>query len=210
MAQKTRPEALRLKELKDWHSRGFYGKRARKTLQQDFEIRKFLEKRLNRTYLENIEIERFPASVNIIISTSRPGIIIGRRGEKVSSLKEALEKKIPGLQGVKIEIRPVKKVWCSAKLTGEWIASQLEKRMPFRRVLKQAVSKVMKEKEVEGVRVQVSGRLNGVDMARTEWLKQGKLKRQTIRSDLDYAFVEAKIPQGILGIKVWIYKGEKL
>lgn len=210
MAKKTHPKGFRLRGMEDWHSRGFYGKKAKKKLQEDFKIRNVLKERIDETNLERIEIERFPSSTKIIILTSRPGLVIGRRGTRVTSLKNYLEKEVPGLEGLKIEVKPVKKMWTSAKLTAEWMAGQIEKRVAYRRVLKQALGNIMRNKEVEGAKVQVSGRLNGTEMARTEWMKEGELKRQSLRSDLDYAFIEAHCSYGVIGIKVWIYKGEKL
>ena len=148
--------------------------------------------------------------VNVIIFTARPGLIIGRRGERVSSLKKKLEKFVPGDKGLRVEIKPVKNPWLSASLTAQWIARRLEKRMSFRRLMKQALGKVMSNKEVEGAKIQVSGRLNGVLMSRSEWLKQGKLKRQTLRGKMDYAHAEAYCTYGVIGVKVWIYKGENI
>ncbi len=200
---------MRIKELKDWHSRGFYGKRAAEKLQQDFKIRELIKQRVDSVHLEKIIIERFPSSVKVIIFTSRPGIIIGRRGEKVTALKEILEREL-GMKNLKLEIKPVKKMWSSAKLTAEWMAQQIEKRVSYRRVLGQALNKIMRNKEVEGAQVQLSGRLNGTEMSRTEKMKEGKLKRQVLRANLDYAYIKAKCSYGVIGVKVWIYKGEEL
>lgn len=210
MSGGTNPKALRIENLEDWHSRGFYGDEQAEKLKQDFKIRNFLKKRLDREHVEKVEIERSPSTIKIIIFTSRPGLIIGRRGSRVSSLKEDIEKEIEGLEGLKIDVKAVKNVWTSAKLVAEWMASQLEQRVSYRRVMKQAMGKIMRNRDVEGARVQVSGRLNGLEMSRTEWLKEGKLKRQSFRSDLDYAHIEAYCTYGVLGIKVWVYKGEKL
>jgi len=210
MAHKVHQKAFRLKEMKDWFSRGFYGKKTAKYLEEDFRIRKFLEDKLKLAGIEKIEIERFPAKIKVLISTGRPGILIGRRGERIEKLKEELEGQIFEKKELEIEILPLKDPWVSASLSAQWIAQQIEKRVPYRRVLKQALSKIMAHKEVQGARVQVSGRLDGVMMARTEWLTEGKLPRQTIRSDIDYAQAKAFCTYGIVGVKVWIYKGEKL
>ncbi len=200
---------MRLKDLEDWDSRGFYGKKTAKNLKQDFQIRELLKEEIDPTNLEKIVIEKFPSSMKIIIFTSRPGLIIGRRGDRVSALKERVENEI-GISGLKLEVKPVKKVWTSAKLTAEWMARQIEKRVSYRRVLKQALNKIMRNREVEGAQVQLSGRLNGLEMARTEKMKEGKLRRQTLRSDIDYACTEAICSYGVIGVKVWIYKGEEL
>ncbi len=210
MSHQVHPKGFRIKNIEDWESRGFYGKKPVKELEQDFRVREFLKKRIESENIEVIEIERFSNEVKIIIRTSRPGLIIGRRGDRVSRLKEELVKKVPELKNVKIEVKAVKNVWTSARLTAEWMARQIEKRMSYRRVLKQALGKIMRNKEVKGARVQLAGRLNGNEMSRTEWMKEGKLKRQTLRSNLDYAFTQAYCTYGVIGIKVWIYKGEEL
>jgi len=210
MTHRVHPKGFRVKELADWLSRGFYGDNPAVFLEEDYKIRKFLEKKLKLADIEKIEIERFSANISVIIHTARPGLIIGRRGENVTALKSSLQKFGSDDKVLRIEIRPVKNPWVSAQLCAQWIANRIEKRMPFRMVLKQALSKIVVNKDVEGARVQISGRLNGVLMSRTEWLKQGKLRRQSLRSDMDYALVEANCSYGVIGVKVWIYKGEKI
>jgi len=212
MAHKVHPKIFRTRESTDWNSRGFYEKNFPEKLEEDVKIREFLKKKLKEAAVEKIEIERFPSKINIIIYTARPGLIIGRRGEGVKFLKEELEKKIvkkDEKQELNLEIQAVQDPWSSANLVAQWMAQQIEKRVPYRRVLKQALSKIMSKKEVQGARVQVAGRLDGVEIARTEWLRQGKLPRQTLRADIDYAQTEALCRYGVVGIKVWIYKGEK-
>ncbi len=248
MTHKVHPKAYRIKGTTDWNSRGFY-KEAAKSLEEDFKIRKFLENKLKKTGIEKIEIERFSNKLNIIIFSSRPGIIIGRGGEGVENLKKELLKKVFKIRvgkggeisskrvqdnslttselkskkrkkqsaldnvserkGVRIEIREIKNPWISASLCAQWVAQQIEKRVNHRRVLKQAISKSLMNKEVKGVRIDVSGRLNGVEIARREWLRKGQLPLQTIRADIDYAKAEAHCSYGVIGVKVWIYKGEK-
>ncbi len=210
MSHRVHPKGFRIKELSDWLSRGFYGSCPAVLLEEDYKIREYLEKKLELADIEKIEIERFSANISVIIHTARPGLIIGRRGENVTALKSSLQRLVADDKVLRIEIRPVKNPWSSASLCAQWIAHRLEKRMPFRMVLKQSLSKIVANKEVEGARVQVSGRLNGVLMSRTEWLKQGKLRRQSIRSDMDYGFTEANCSYGVIGVKVWIYKGEKM
>ncbi|MDI6603269.1 MAG: 30S ribosomal protein S3 [Patescibacteria group bacterium] len=209
--KKVHPKAFRIKEITDWESRGFYEKDFKKLLKEDFEIREFLKKKIGKLGVEKIEIERFPGKAKIIISTARPGLIIGRGGGGVEELKKELEKKIlkEKKQEIKLEIREIKEPWASATLAAQWISQQIEKRLPYRRVLKQALDKIMAVKGVEGARVQVAGRLNGIEIARTEWLKRGRLPRQTLRADIDYAQDRAYCTYGVIGIKVWIYKGEK-
>ncbi|PIQ05734.1 MAG: 30S ribosomal protein S3 [Candidatus Nealsonbacteria bacterium CG18_big_fil_WC_8_21_14_2_50_37_10] len=225
MTHVVHPKVFRIKELTDWDSRGFYQKNFPANLEEDFKIREFLGKKLGKIGVAKIEIERFPEKINIVISSARPGMIIGRGGGGVEELKRELEailkftktaihpppsrKRAPEKRELKLEIREVKNPWASASLAGQFIAQQIEKRIHHRRVLKQALNKIMAVKGVEGVRIEVAGRLNGVEIARTEWLKRGKLPRQTLRADIDYAQARAYCTYGVIGIKVWIYKGEK-
>jgi len=215
VAHKVHPKAFRLKSLDDWNSRWLDRKRLSQYLEEDFIIREFLERRLRDAALENIEIERSPGKVNIIVNTARPGLIIGRGGKGAEELKAELEKvltkfqKIPTKREIKLEIREVKNVWASASLTAQWIAQQLEKRVAHRRAMKQAAEKVMALKEVKGVRIEISGRLGGAEIARKEWLKRGRLPRQSLRAIIDYHQAEAYCAYGVIGVKVWIYKGEK-
>lgn len=212
MAHKVHPKAYRLKRLNDWDSRWMVKKNIPQYLEEDFKIREFFNKRAMKLSIEKVEIERFAEKINIIIYSARPGLLIGRGGTGIEDLRKTLEKTVfAGKKKValKIDIREVKDIWLSSVLVGQWIAQQLEKRMPFRRLMKQALEKVMASKTAQGVRIEISGRLDGSDIARREWLKKGRLPLQTLRADIDYAQVRAMIPQGILGIKVWIYKGEK-
>ena len=213
MSQKVHPKAFRIRRIDDWETRGFYKNHA-EALEEDFKIREFLNKKLKSIGIEKVEIERFPTKTNIIISSARPGLIIGRGGEGVEMLKKEIENKIikakkEKKKTLRIEIREIKDPWLSASLSGQQIAQQIEKRMAYRRVLKQSLQKIMSHKEVKGARIQVAGRLNGVEIARREWVGEGQLPRQTIRADIDYAQVEANCTYGVIGIKVWIYKGEK-
>jgi small subunit ribosomal protein S3 len=209
MAFKAHPKGLRLKKIEDWNSRGFYQKNFAKNLEEDFKIRKYLEENLKEG-LERVEIERFPGKINVIINTSRPGLIIGRGGEGIEKIKDEIEKKILKRKGeLRLEVREVKNPWTSASLVAKWMASQIEKRVPYRKVLKTALARIISQKGVEGARVQLAGRLDGVEIARTEWLKEGKLPRQTLRANIDYAQATAFCTYGVVGVKVWIYKGEK-
>jgi len=214
MSHKVHPKAYRLRRIADWDSRGFYHKPAQ-LLEEDFRIRQYINKKLEKVGIEKIEIERFSGKINIIISSARPGLIIGRGGEGVEQLKKELEKKIIRSSKdkkkieLRIEIREIKNPWTSAGLSAQWVAQQIEKRVAFRRVLKQALGKIMANREIKGARIEISGRLNGVEIARREWIGEGQLPRQTIRADIDYAKAEAFCTYGVIGIKVWIYKGEK-
>lgn len=213
MSHKVHPVSYRRRRIADWDSRGFY-KDSAKTLEEDFKIRKFIQKKLAKIGLEKIEIERFTGKTNIIISSSKPGLIIGRGGEGVERLKNELENKIMGKKsGLRIEIREIKNPWSTASLSAQWAAQQIEKRVPFRRVLKMGLQKIMESsssnEKIKGARIEVSGRLNGAEIARREWLAKGQMPRQTIRADIDYALVEARCSYGVIGVKVWLYKGEK-
>jgi len=199
--------------MADWLSRGFYGRKPFKYLKEDFIIRRFLNEKLKEASIENVEIERSRSSVKIIIKTSRPALVIGRGGEAIEKLKKVLiqelERKKDDKTEIKIEVQEVKNPWLSADICAEWIAQQIKRRIRFRRALKMALGKIMLQKEAKGARVQVSGRLNGVEMSRTEWLKEGRMPRHTIRADIDYGTSSAFCTYGAIGVKVWIYKGDK-
>ena len=198
--------------MKDWFSRGFYGKNTPKYLEEDLKIRKFLEEKLSEASIENIEIERSFSAIKIIIKTSRPALVIGRGGEVVESLKKVLAQKLKikeDKREMKIEVQEVKNPWFSANICAQWMAQQIKRRVQFRRVMKMALGKIMSQKGVKGARVEVAGRLNGVEIARTEWLREGRLPRHNLRADIDYGTSLAFCTYGVIGVKVWIYKGEK-
>jgi len=212
MTHKVHPKIFRIRDLADWSSRWIDLKNFSKYLKEDFEIRKFLNNKLDRIGIEKIDIERFPGKLVVIVFSARPGLIIGRGGGGVEELKKMILKRIFAAEkkkDLKIEIREIKNPWTSAKISGLWIAQQLEKRISHRKALKQALAKIMANKEVKGARVEVAGRLDGAEIARRTWLKEGRMPRQNLRADIDYANVEAHCVYGRLGIKVWIYKGEK-
>lgn len=208
MSHKVHPKIFRIKETKDWLSRWVSRKGYAAMLKEDFLIREFLNKRLKDAFVESIEIERFAGQLTTIINSGRPGLIIGRGGAGIELLKKQLQK-LTGKQDVRLEIREIKNQFESAALIGQNIAQQLEKRMPHRRVLKQTMRKVMANKAIQGARLEVAGRLGGADIARRESLKEGRLPLQTLRSKIDYAFVESKTTYGTIGVKVWLYKGEE-
>jgi small subunit ribosomal protein S3 len=208
MSHKVNPKIFRIRGLQDWGSRWFSSKNFAQFLEEDFKIRTVLEKKIETLNFEKIEIERFTKTVKVIIFTARPGLVVGRGGEKIKELKKAVEK-IVALPDVRMEIKEVKNPWASATLSAKLMAQSLEKRMPFRRVMKQGLSKIMSSKEIKGARIELAGRLNGSEIARTEWVGEGRLPRQTIRADIDYGTTTAFCTYGALGLKVWIYKGEK-
>jgi len=220
MSHKVHPKAFRIKGIEDWNIRGFYGRKMPQFLEEDFLIKDFLRKKLYEASVANIEIEHSANKLNIIIDTARPGLIIGRGGEGVEVLKKTIEKKIQDsrkknrLEGtpkreIKLEIREIKNPWISASLVAQMAAQQIEKRIPFRQVLKKTIERVASNREVKGIRIEVSGRLNGIEIARREWLTQGRMPRNTIRADIDYSQTEAHCTYGAIGVKVWVYKGEK-
>jgi small subunit ribosomal protein S3 len=226
MSHKVHPKSFRIKGTEDWNVRGFYGRKMPQYLEEDFLIVTFLRKKLAEASVANVQIEHSANKLNVIIETARPGLIIGRGGEGVDVLKKEIEKVIRKNKAkkfvsivvpkensaggeIKIEIREVKNPWISAALVAQMAAQQIEKRMPFRQVLKKSIERVMTNKEAKGIRMEVAGRLNGIEIARREWLGQGRMPRNTIRADIDYAQNEAKCTYGKIGIKVWIYKGDR-
>lgn len=214
MSHTVHPYAHRLGIIRDWKSRWFgVGQKYREFLKCDVLLRRFLEKRLRGFYVSNIEIERGEKTMRIIVKTSRPGMIIGRSGEGSERLRNDIVKimrkeKIKEPKELKIDIEEVRSPESNAHIVAYMVAEGLEKRMPYRRILKQTVEKVMANRDVLGVRVVLSGRLGGTDIARTEGLKKGRVPLQTFRADIDFARERAHLPYGHLGIKVWIYKGE--
>lgn len=215
MTKVVHPFSHRLGIIRDWKSRWFgFDKKFRDFLTGDLTIRHFLEKRLEYHFLAGLEIERNDKTLRVVIKTGRPGLVIGRSGEHLEKVRQELvaEMKKKGVynakQELKIDVEEVRNPETNAALVAFGVKEAIEKRMPFRRVIKQTVEKVMANREVEGVRVRLSGRLNGADMSRTEELKQGRVPLQTFRADIDYATNKAHIPQGDIGVKVWIYRGE--
>ena len=209
MAHKVHPKAFRLHLMKDWLSQGFYGKKYPQYIKEDESIRKMLRKELEQASLESITIERTGDQTKITLRTARPGLVIGRGGQRTEQLKKKIEKVLQDKRRIYLQIEEVRDPWASARLTGQWAAQQLEKRVPYRRVLTQAIEKVSVAKGVQGVRMQLAGRLNGQEIARREKLQKGKMPRQTLRAKIDYAQEEAFCTYGVIGIKTWIYKGEE-
>lgn len=213
MSHKVHPKSFRIRDIEDWSSRGYYQKNLPQYIEEDFEIRKFLTEKLKKMGVEKIEIERFPKKTNILIYSARPGLIIGRGGEGIEKVKKGLIKMISKksfiTEGVGIEIKEVKNPWVSAALSVDWATQQLERRVRHKRVIKQGIEKITSNKEVLGARIELSGRLNGVEIARREWSQKGRLPRQTIRADIDYHRGFARCSYGAIGVKIWIYKGDK-
>lgn len=213
MTHHVHPFAHRLGILRDWQSRWFArGNDYQAYLKTDVCIRKHLEKALRDMYLGGIDMERQGARLKIVIKTSRPGLIIGRSGEGIAKIKKNLDaliasKKLVGAEALKLEVEEIRSPEANAAIVAVMAREGIEKRFPFRRVLKQTVEKVMANRDVQGVRIHLAGMLGGT-MARKEGLKKGRIPLQTFRADIDYAHDEASLPLGRVGIKVWIYRGE--
>jgi len=214
MSHSVHPYSHRLGIIRDWKSRWFSSnKDFRDALKADITLREYLEKKMRGLYISSIEMERNQKSFRIIVKTSRPGVIIGRSGEGAVKLRNDIIKfmtknKLAIPLDFKLDIEEVKSPESNAAIVAYMIAEGLEKRMPFRRVMKQTVEKVMANRDVLGVRVYLGGRLGGAEMARTEDLKKGRIPLQTLRADIDYAQEKAHMTYGDIGIKVWIYKGD--
>ena len=209
MGQKVHPTGIRLGISTDWTSKWFAaGKDYAEFLNKDLDIRDFLKKRLSQASVSRIQIERPARAAFITIHTARPGIVIGKKGEDIEALRQEVAKRMGlDLNSVRINIEEIRKPEVDAQLVAEGIASQLERRIMFRRAMKRAVGNAMRLGAL-GVKVSVGGRLNGAEIARSEWYREGRVPLHTLRADIDYGFAEARTTYGIIGIKVWIFKGE--
>ena len=208
MGQKVSPIGLRIGVNKDWESKWMAPKKDfAKYLNNDIKIREYLEKNLKDAGISKIEIERTAKRCEVIIHTSRPGVIIGRGGEEIAKLKEKLSKLVD--EDIQVSIMDVKNVDLNATLVAQSIAKQIEARAPFRAAQKKAI-RAARKAGAKGIKTLVSGRLNGAEMARSEGYSEGNIPLHTIRADIDYGFAEALTTYGKLGVKVWIYKGEIL
>ena len=214
MSKTVHPYSFRLGILRNWRSRWFNPVKYRHLLKADVLIREALEKSMRGMYVEGIEIERSPALFHLIIKTSRPGLLIGRKGEGTDKIKvqiigimKKIKAEIP--KEIKLTVEEIQHPESSAKILAQMAAENLEKRTPFRRTMKQIMEKAMASHNVKGVKVAMSGRLDGSEMGRKEWLRKGRIPLQTLRADIDFAREKAHLPYGDIGIKVWTYKGEK-
>jgi small subunit ribosomal protein S3 len=207
VGQKVNPKGLRIGIIRDWDARWFADKNYKELLHEDIKIRKYITKKLEIAGIDRVEIERAADRVKISIYTAKPGIVIGRGGSEIDMLRKEIEK-MTGKQ-ININVVEIKKPEKCAQLVAKNVAQQLEKRVSFRRAMKQAVNRSMKM-GVEGIKIMCSGRLGGADMARSEWYSEGKVPLHTLRADIDYGFVEANTTYGKIGVKVWIYRGEVL
>lgn len=207
MGQKVMPTGFRLGITEDWRSRWYADKDYAKTLENDLAIRRFLEKKLARAAVSKIEIERAGDKTKIIVTTARPGVVIGKKGAEIDALRKEVAKVATGQ--VNIEVIEVKRPELDATLVARSIAEQLEGRVAFRRAMRKAVQSARKSGAL-GIRIQCSGRLGGAEMSRREWYREGRVPLHTLRAKIDYGFTTASTTMGSIGVKVWIYHGEML
>jgi len=207
MGQKTHPIGYRLGYNVTWNSRWYAGKDYAKLLHQDIRIRKVVKAKLSHAGVAKVEIERSGDQTRVIIHTARPGIIIGRKGAEVDKLKAELEKQYGGQ--VYITVKEIKKPELDAQLVSENVATQLEKRVAFRRAMKRSVQSALRL-GAQGIKIMVAGRLGGAEIARTEWYREGRVPLHTLRANVDYGFAEAHTTMGQIGVKTWLFKGEVL
>jgi small subunit ribosomal protein S3 len=207
LGQKVNPIGLRLGITRSWESIWYAGKDYSRNLFEDQQIRKYLKKRLYHAGVSRIVIERTGDKIRIKLFTARPGIVIGKKGAEIEILKAEIEKKFG--RECMIDIQEVRRPEADAQLVAENIAMQLERRVAFRRAMKKSINSALRF-GVQGVKITCSGRLGGAEMSRTEWFKEGRVPLHTLRADIDYGTAEAKTTYGIIGVKVWIFKGEVL
>ena len=206
MGQKVHPIGFRLGVCKEWTSKWFAeSKDYARNLHTDLKVREYLKKKLSQASVSRIQIERPARNARITIYTARPGIVIGKRGEDI----EALRKELTGMMGVPVHvnIEEIRKPELDAQLVAESVAQQIQRRIMYRRAMKRAVTNTMRLGG-QGIRINISGRLNGAEIARREWYREGRVPLHTLRADIDYGFAEAHTPSGVIGVKVWIFRGE--
>ncbi len=212
MGQKVNPVGLRLGIIKSWDSRWYAGKNYADYILEDFRIRAFIKKKLYHAGISKIEIERSSKRIRLRIYTARPGIVIGKKGAEIDQLRKELEK-LPGVnkagQEILIDIQEVRKPEIDAQLLAENVALQIVRRVAFRRAMKRGVTSAIRF-GAKGVKIICAGRLGGAEMARTEWYREGRVPLHTLRADIDYGFAEARTTYGIVGVKVFVFKGEVL
>jgi small subunit ribosomal protein S3 len=206
MGHKVHPIGMRLGIVKDWSSKWFTSSRQfADYLHTDLKVREFIKRRLSHASVSRIEIERLAGKANITIHTARPGIVIGKKGEDI----EALRRLVAAMMGIDTHIRieEIRKPEVDAQLVAESVGQQLKRRIMFRRAMKRAVTNAMRL-GAQGIKINVSGRLGGAEIARSEWYREGRVPLHTLRADIDYGFSEARTTYGVIGVKVWVFKGE--
>ena len=215
MGQKVNPVVFRIGHTQEWRSRWYNKKDYQKFLQQDVRLREFLTKKLAKAGIDRIDIERSGNIINVIIKTARPGILIGRGGSGVELIKADIKKivtkysELSDKHEIRLEVEEIKSPDSHSAVVAQNIVEQIEKRIPYRRTLKQSLEKVMQSRDVEGAKIMIKGRLDGAEIARTEWLAKGKIPLQTLRAKIDYAQATAFTTYGTIGVKVWIYTGDQ-
>ncbi len=207
MGQKVNPIGMRLGIVKTWDSRWYADKKYAEYIRTDFNLRKFIKAKLFHAGIAKIEIERSAKRIRLRIHTARPGIVIGKKGSEIERLKQEIEKKVS--QEVMIDIQEVRKPEIDAQLVAENVAMQIERRVAFRRAMKRGVTSAIRF-GAQGIKIMCAGRLGGAEMARSEWYREGRVPLHTLRADIDYGFTEARTTYGIIGVKVYIFKGEIL
>ncbi|MFP4007376.1 MAG: 30S ribosomal protein S3 [Spirulinaceae cyanobacterium] len=208
MGQKIHPTGFRLGITKEHRSRWYADtKRYPELLQEDYQIRQYVQKELNNAGISEVRIERKADQIDLEIHTARPGVVVGRGGSGIEKLRSDLQNFLGSNRQIRVNVVEVSRVDADAVLIAEYITQQLERRVSFRRVVRQAIQRAQRA-EVKGIKIQVSGRLNGAEIARTEWTREGRVPLHTLRADIDYAYRTARTIYGILGIKVWVFKGE--
>jgi small subunit ribosomal protein S3 len=207
MGQKTHPKIFRVGVIESWDSKWFAGRDYADLLHEDLRVKKFLKQRLYHAGISRIEIERAATKAKINIHTARPGIVIGKKGAEIDKLKQELASLTR--REVYINIHEVRRPDLDAQLVSENVALQLERRVSFRRAMKESVSRAVRM-GAQGVRIQCAGRLGGAEIARTEWYREGRVPLHTLRADISYGFAESKTTYGVIGVKVWIFRGEVL
>ena len=212
MGHKINPIGIRLGITTDWQSRWFGKKKAfTEQLRKDVEIRELVRRQWKAAAIADVQIERSANAIRLIIRTSRPGVLIGRGGTGIEDLTRTVKKRFfAGKKiDVKVDVQEVRAFEENAMLVAQQVAEQLEKRIPFRRVLKGTIDQVVSNKSIQGVKVEICGRLGGAEMSRREWSAKGKIPLHTLRADIDFARAEAQTTYGVIGVKVWLYRGEK-
>jgi small subunit ribosomal protein S3 len=208
MGQKINPIGFRLGITQEHRSRWYAdNKRYPKLLQEDYKIRQYIDKNLSTAGISQVRIERKADQIDLEVHTARPGVVVGRGGTGIDTLRSGLQAELGGNRQIRINVIEVQRVDADAGLVAESIAQQLERRVSFRKIVRQAILRAQKA-EVQGIKIQVGGRLNGAEIARSEWTREGRVPLHTLRADIDYAYRTAKTVYGILGVKIWIFKGE--
>lgn len=211
MGQKVNPQGLRIGITTGWKSRWFGKKEYADQLKEDIEVRRLIQKQLHTAAIGSVEIERSAGTFKVIVKTARPGMIIGRGGTGIEDLKKIIKDKFFRAKKIelKVEVEEIKNIAESAQIMAQNVAEQLEKRVPYRRVLKGTIDQAMEGKKIKGIKIEIGGRLGGSEIARREWLSKGTLPLHTLRADIDFARWTAETTYGVIGVKVWIYRGEK-